>query len=202
MQLGYDRFASFYDLALERLYRPYRAELARRAALQPGEVVLDLACGTGQNLDHLLPAVLPGGQVVGVDLSEGMLSKAQARAERLGAAQSARFLCSDARTLPRDTVQPDVVVVALGLTVIPQWESVFEATFDLLRPGGRYLVLDVHAQHRVLQTTLVEWFAEADVSRRTWEPLERASRDFSLHWTQGSPHVFGGKLFIARGVRP
>jgi ubiquinone/menaquinone biosynthesis C-methylase UbiE len=198
MQLGYDRFSSFYDLALERLYRPYRAELAEHAAVQPGEVVLDLACGTGQNLDHLLVAK----EIVGVDLSPGMLAKAQARAERLGAADRARFLCCDARTLPRDTVQPDVVVVALGLSVIPDWQSVFEATFDLLRPGGRYLVFDVYAERRVLQTAIVEWFAQADTSRRTWEPLERASRDFVLHWTQGSPHVHGGRPFIARGVRP
>ena len=46
-------------------------------ALQPGHRVLEIGCGTGRNFPFLRDAVGPSGQIYGVDLSAGMLAKAQ-----------------------------------------------------------------------------------------------------------------------------
>jgi ubiquinone/menaquinone biosynthesis C-methylase UbiE len=96
----------------------------------------------------------------------------------------------------------DAIICTLGLTVLPDWQTVFARTFALLRPGGQYVVLDVHAERRVPQTALVELVARADVSRRVWEPLAAASDDFTLRRLPGSPHVHGGTLLLASGRRP
>jgi ubiquinone/menaquinone biosynthesis C-methylase UbiE len=84
----YDYFASFYDSALERLYRPLRSQTIARSALSRGDRVLDLACGTGQNFEHILDAIGPAGHVVGVDYSPGMLARAQARIDQHGSLSS------------------------------------------------------------------------------------------------------------------
>lgn len=82
----YDRLAPVYDVAAW-VFQPLGARrLQERAVdlldLHPGDTVVDLGCGTGVNLPVLANAVGEHGQVVGVDLSSGMLARARRRADR------------------------------------------------------------------------------------------------------------------------
>lgn len=61
------------------LFTPGAQMLIEDAAPQPGERVLDLACGTGTLVRHVAPLVGPRGSVVGLDINPGMLAVAQAR---------------------------------------------------------------------------------------------------------------------------
>lgn len=133
MELGpwYDGFASIYDASVERVYAPYRAVIAEAAALSPGGVVLDVACGTGPNLPHLRRAVGATGVVVGCDLSAGMLRRARA------ANPDATLIQGDAATVEGVPDALDAVVCSLGLSVIPDWERVLAGTWARLRSGGR-----------------------------------------------------------------
>ena len=72
----------FYDRALEDLYAPFRPAAVDALRLASGATVLDLPCGTGQNLDIFARAVHPEGRVLGVDSSKGMLEEARKRAAR------------------------------------------------------------------------------------------------------------------------
>src|SRR5437763_10685971 len=54
-----------------------RERAVQRLALKAGNRVLEIGCGTGRNFAHLRAAVGPSGQVYGVDLSSGMLARAQ-----------------------------------------------------------------------------------------------------------------------------
>ena len=76
--MWYDFFSLFYDRALEKLYRSSRAEAVAALQATPGSVVLDLACGTGQNFP-LLELTVDDGLIIGVDNSVGMLNRARAR---------------------------------------------------------------------------------------------------------------------------
>ena len=200
----YDYFASFYDAALQRLYRPLRSQAIARAALQPGDRVLDLACGTGQNFEHILEAIGPKGHLVGVDYSAGMLARARARVSKRGW-DNVRLVQKDARQLGVEDLGcaegVDGVICTLGLSVIPEWERVFDATFELLEPGGRYTIFDVHAQRWVPQTTVVQLFARAKLGRKVWMRLEDRADDFTLESIDASPHIHGGQPFIASGLR-
>lgn len=73
---GYDDDTSWHG--------PLAAELVWLAALKPGERALDLACGTGLVALPAAEAVGEGGRVVGVDVSEGMLARARAKADAAG----------------------------------------------------------------------------------------------------------------------
>ncbi|MCB9665299.1 MAG: class I SAM-dependent methyltransferase [Alphaproteobacteria bacterium] len=205
----YDVFAGVYDASVERVYAPYRARIAEALGDVRGGVVLDLPVGTGPNLPHLRAAVGPQGAVVGVDLSSGMLRRCRARCAQEGWTD-VHLLERDARAVTAADLAEatgregglDGVVVTLGLTVFPDWEQVFASTFALLRPGGRYVIFDVHAERWVLQTCIVSLMAQADMGREVWRPLEAAAEGYEREVLEGSVHVHGGHPFLASGRKP
>src|ERR1700753_4500945 len=86
----YRKKAKHYDIT-SRLYpapgypqRTQRLRAVHALGLRPGDTVLDLACGTGLNFALLQPAVGPRGQIVGVDLTDAMLARAQDRVKANG----------------------------------------------------------------------------------------------------------------------
>lgn len=62
----------------------YRSKTVQRLAPRPGDVVLDVGCGTGLNFARLEDAVGPIGTLAGIDLSPEMLDEARARVDRHG----------------------------------------------------------------------------------------------------------------------
>lgn len=78
----YRRHAAGYDASARRTM-DIRRRCIELLALQPGERVLDVACGTGLSLPLLAELVGAGGAVVGVELSPEMMQQARARAARL-----------------------------------------------------------------------------------------------------------------------
>lgn len=195
----YDTFAVFYDLSLQWLYAAQHRQAAEALELEPGHRVLVPACGTGQDLPTLWPAIQPNGCVVGVDLSRGMLDRFEARARRLGA--SVEAICAPAQEL--DGIEPvDRLLWFLGLSVVPDFDAVFQATFELLKPGGIAVIVDVHAEYRVPQSWMVEWMAQADLSRQTWTALESRAEGYERRDLSRWATIHGGTLFLAKGRRP
>lgn len=203
----YDIFSLTYDAQLEKLYRPYREQLASKLGLQPGAQVLDVPCGTGQQFDLLVDAIGESGILFGIDRSKGMLRRAQKRVSRAGW-NNVALLRADANeielaALPGVGQQGlDAVVCALGLTAFDSWQQAFHRLFSLLRPGGRFAILDVFVNEHRFQTRMVEWLARADLSRKAWEPLAAASVGFERRETDAPVKTFGGTLYIATGLRP
>jgi ubiquinone/menaquinone biosynthesis C-methylase UbiE len=204
----YDLFSNVYDAWLERLYKPWREQAFAELTLRDGHAVVDLCCGTGQNLPFLVDRGRDG-PVVGVDTSPGMLRRAGLRVKEAGW-QRVHLLEHDVQTLTLADVHQalgeelpvGLVVVALGLTVLPDWEQALTGAFELLAPGGQLLIFDAHAKKRSFQTWSVELLAQADLNRKVWEPLERAADDFHLRWLAAPQGTFGGDLLVATGRRP
>lgn len=193
----YDLFAHTYDAQLEALYRPYRPAALDALRLTPGDTVLDLACGTGQNFDGLAERLGPTGRVIGLDASEGMLNKAHARAERLGL--DATLVHADATAAAYPPV--DAVLATLAFTALPAPDAAFARALNALRPGGRFVLLDVHAERRIFQTWMVEKIARADLSRRPWTMLEATLEDVSRTDLNAPAKTFGGTLYVAAGTK-
>ena len=74
----YRRRAGVYDLELA-LFEPIRREAIARLGLRPGDVVLDLGCGTGLSLEMLRAGVGAKGRIIGIEQSPQMLERARAR---------------------------------------------------------------------------------------------------------------------------
>ena len=206
--MWYDFFSLFYDRALEDLYAPFRPEAVSALGLSSGAVVLDAPCGTGHSIDFLQPVVGRSGAVLGVDVSSGMLHRARRRVDKNAWENvwlhKQRVSDIDSKTLVDAIDRPNVdgVLCSLGLSVFPEWEAAFESLFTLVRPGGRFVILDVFTPERTFQTKLIGLVARADNSREVWRPLQSACTDFVRDVLPADPKKFGGELFVASGTRP
>ncbi len=141
---GWDRAASHYEQAWNRALAPATAAVLDAAKLRPGERVLDVACGSGLLTREAWQAVAPdGGEVVGTDISELMLTEAAERSPEC------RFVRADAQKL--DDHVPvshfDVLLCGLGLMYMPDPEAALVTMARCLRPGGRVAV-SVWAERR------------------------------------------------------
>lgn len=199
----YNIFSMFYDLTTEPIHCEHREEATRLLDLQADQVVLDVPCGTGANFPSLNAAVGPNGRIIGCDYSAGMLAKAQTKIDRAGW-RHVTLVETDARMITRELLEiqsVDAVLSMLGMTVIPDWESVFERTYDLLRPGGRYVIMDLFLEGKRTSRVADRYYrmiAGADSTRRFWEPLEARALDYEAHeypW-------FGGTALIVAGTKP
>lgn len=135
----YRAWAPVYDRLLQRFFAPGRALAAQVLDLRPGERVLLVGVGTGEDLP-LLPT---GVAAVGVDLSEPMLDRARNRLPHLGVRVDLRR--ADAATLELESASFDAVILNLVLSVVPDPDAVLAEAMRVLRPGGRAVVFDKFA---------------------------------------------------------
>jgi SAM-dependent methyltransferase len=136
----YDLFSSFYDASTEKHYVEQRSLAIAALDLTPGMSALDLPCGTGQAFDGVAGAVLPGGDLVGVDFSSGVLGKASKRVAKNGGDHTA-LSEGDARTVSRGDLvaigapaQVDRLHTFLGMSAFPGWTAKADITRPLWDP--------------------------------------------------------------------
>ena len=101
----YSRFAAFYDLWGNLVDGRAQRWLVERCAVRDGDVVVDVATGTGSVLEPLA-ARNPTGRTIGYDLAEGMLEKAR---RRLDAMPGVELSVASALDLPLADASVDVV---------------------------------------------------------------------------------------------
>ncbi len=198
----YDFLAPAYDLAFHSTFLPYRTRALRMLPALAGATVLDLACGSGQNFPLLRERIGREGKIIGVDISSGMLRRAGRRANSRGG-PSALLVRADAAQAGSFTLPPvDLVVCTYGFTSMRDWESAFHASWALLKPGGGYLIHDIHAAQRTFYSRAVELVTHSHFSFPVWKPLQAACDDFRMDYIDPSAHLFGGRLFAAYGTKP
>jgi SAM-dependent methyltransferase len=99
---------------------------------QPGESVLDVACGTGGVAERMARR---GADVTGVDFAPALVETARQRADAFGL--SIRYELGDAEALPAEDASFDVVVSAFGHMFAPDQRAAATELARVCRPGGR-----------------------------------------------------------------
>lgn len=131
------------------LSRRWRGEITRRSRLRPGEVVLDLATGTGQLARDALAAE-PGSLVIGADLTPAMLELARRRPTNHRIA----WACLDAHDLPLSDCSVDVVTHGYLLRYL-DLEVGLREQHRVLVDGGRLVALETSCG----SPTVLGWIA-------------------------------------------
>jgi ubiquinone/menaquinone biosynthesis C-methylase UbiE len=160
---SYDRRIAFFERVLFGGGREWVCSQAR------GEV-LEIAIGTARNLSHYPPDV----RLTGIELSEEMLGIAKRRQANIG--RPADLRQGDAQALGFDDESFDSVVSTLSLCTIPDHRQAVREAYRVLRPGGRFLLLEhvrspypvVRFVQRLLDPLAVRFAADHLVR----EPLE------------------------------
>ncbi len=196
----------FYDFLTAGASREYRAVAVERLALQPGDLVVDVGCGTGLSLPLLSRAVGHEGRVIGVDASPEMLGRARRRVEerRLVNVELAEAFAQDFR--PPTPVDG---VLACNVNQLICSAEVVQNAVGWLKPGGQFvaaggrrgpglggflraLFLRVTVPLMQRERSAVRWI----LHQQPWEELERALGPLELE------QFLDGSAFVARGVKP
>lgn len=171
----YDRIASIYDVAeslMELRARRWRRDLWTRVE---GPRVLELGVGTAKSARFYRDDL----DIVGVDLSERMLARAERRIARFG--RRATLMRADAQCLPFAAGSFDTVVTTFFFCSVPEPMRALAEARRVLVPGGRLLCLEhVLSDHPALASlsrwisplTFALWGARMD--RRTVETVRDA----------------------------
>jgi ubiquinone/menaquinone biosynthesis C-methylase UbiE len=158
---------AYDDIYLPRIFIPWARLLLERAALRPGEAVLDIATGPGTVARLAAEQVGPRGRVVGADLSGAMIAIAKAKAPPAGAA-TIEYLVSPAAPLPVEDGAFDVVTCQQGLQFFPDRAAATREMYRALKPGGRVAA----AVWREID--LQPYFAAMDAALRECLPTDQA----------------------------
>jgi SAM-dependent methyltransferase len=172
------------------------------AALQPGETVVDLGSGGGFDCFLAAQEVGASGQVIGVDMTPAMLSKARRNAER-GRYANVEFRLGEIEHLPVADETADVIISNCVINLSPDKGQVFREAFRILKPGGRLAISDVVATvelpdemrndpqliagcmgNAALIDDLERYIRQAGFVNVTIEPKDE-SREFIRDWAPG-----------------
>jgi demethylmenaquinone methyltransferase/2-methoxy-6-polyprenyl-1,4-benzoquinol methylase len=207
----YRKKAKHYDLT-SRLYPvpgyPQRSQRVRAVdalGLRPGGSVVDVACGTGLNFSLIEQVIGPAGRIVGVDLTDAMLSQAQQRIEANGWSNIS-LVQADAAAFDFPT-EVDAILSTYALTQVPECGDVIARGAAALSYGGRWAVLDLKAPDNAPRwlaqfgIALARPFGSIDdwLMRRPWERISASMQNTlaDLSWTE----LFFGTAFLAAGSR-
>lgn len=153
----YTKVASHGRQVAERFYSPEEVEglpasaveLAlgvgnpvRHAALQPGEVVLDLGSGAGIDTLQAGRKVGPKGKAIGLDMTPEMIRRARANAQAMGLA-NVEIMEGPLEAIPLPDASVDVVISNGVINLTMRKSQVFREMHRVLKPGGRFCVADM-----------------------------------------------------------
>jgi ubiquinone/menaquinone biosynthesis C-methylase UbiE len=175
---------------------PKRREARLALDVQPGDRVLDLACGTGLNFAHLSELVGAEGHVTGVDLTPAMLDSARAQIDRHGW-RNVEVREADAANLPFPDASFDKVICVFSLNIIPNYVRAIEEVKRVLMPGGRFVSLEMQAMMHNLPSWLqpIPHICAVDLGHRTLDELRRVFPNVRVqkYWL--------GMMFVAAATK-
>ena len=176
LRKAYALWAPVYDLVFGAVFERGRRE-AIAAAERVGGQILEVGVGTGISL----PGYSPQNRIIGIDLSEAMLRKAQRRVAELALTNVEKLEVMDAEHLSFADASFDVVVANHVISTVPNPEAALDECARTLRPGGEMILLSRIGADAGLRH-LIERLLQPIVCRLGWRAEFRWDR--FVRWTE------------------
>lgn len=179
-----------YDKPALRFFIHAADQLAGSMRLGGNEHILDVACGTG-TVALACARRLGKGHVTGVDLSEGMLEKARAKA----AAQqldNLTFRCTDLESMDFGGATFDGACCGFGVFFLPDMEAAFKIIASHVRPGG---AVGISSFTGAVMEPLSQAFIDriqaygVEIPPLSWKRLDDAAKHRTLYTAAGMSQV-------------
>ncbi len=147
----FDSVASRYDVMNDAmsggLHRLWKRFTLAKTSLRPGQQALDVAAGSGDLAAGLARRVGSSGRVVVTDINAAMLDEGRTRLLNSGIAGNVDYVLADAEALPFAAQSFHCVTIGFGLRNVTDKQRALASLFNVLKPGGRLLVLEFSQPH-------------------------------------------------------
>ena len=146
----YDRLNHVLSMNVDKLWRRHALQEIVDGTPQR---ILDVACGTGDSTISIAKAAAAGTEVIGADISEGMMALVKGKAEKAGVGERITLQVADGEALPYGEGTFDRVTCAFGIRNFEHKERGLAEFRRVLKPGGKAVILELS----VPQNRLVRW---------------------------------------------
>lgn len=147
----FDSVASRYDLMNDAmslgLHRFWKRFTIEKTGLRPGQRALDVAAGSGDLAAGLARRVGSAGRVIVTDINAAMLGGGRDRLLDAGIASGVDYVQADAEALPFKSGTFHCVTIGFGLRNVTDKPAALKSMFEVLKPGGRVLILEFSHAH-------------------------------------------------------
>jgi ubiquinone/menaquinone biosynthesis C-methylase UbiE len=129
------------------------------AELAEGMRVLDLGSGAGVDVFVAANLVGPSGRAIGVDMTEQMISRAEANRRKLGI-ENAEFRYGEIENLPVEAGSVDRVISNCVINLVPDKRAAFAEIFRVLKAGGKFTVSDIVSVGQIpekIRNDMLQW---------------------------------------------
>lgn len=134
----FDLAADGYDGPALVFFESISREVVALLEIHPTSHVLDVPCGTGHAVRAVLDVLDAEGTVVGIDISQPMLTRARSR---IGSDPRVQFRLGDLRSLDEAPTSHDLVLCVFGIFFVPNMANALRGLWNLVAPGGRLVVV-------------------------------------------------------------
>ncbi|GAB3773272.1 arsenite methyltransferase [Spirosoma horti] len=112
------------------------------AQIKPGDTVVDLGSGAGNDCFVARAETGETGRVIGLDMTPAMIDRARVNAKVLGF-RNVEFVYGDIEDMPLPENLADVVVSNCVMNLVPNKQKAFSETYRILKPGGHFSISDI-----------------------------------------------------------
>ncbi|MER2997631.1 class I SAM-dependent methyltransferase [Pontibacter populi] len=197
-RLRYTLYLPIYDLIADRIFRKYRKRSVELLQAKPEDAILILGAGTGLDLPYLQGYT----NLTAIDITPGMITKLQERAEKLRIPVDARVMNGQQLEFADNSF--DAVIAHLILAVIPDPVACIKEVERVLKPGGTVMVFDKFLPDGQKPTIVRQFFNQiastlfSDINRSIGTIVSHTSLTIELN----EPAALNGTFRIVRLKKP